>query len=68
MVNLVVVGGDRKKEPKDLEEQAHMKKMYGLIDTYKLNGQFRWISAQKNHVRNGELYHCIAKSRVNFDF
>ncbi|KAK1397593.1 Sucrose synthase [Heracleum sosnowskyi] len=54
------VGGDRRKESKDLEEQAQMKKMYELIDTYKLNGQFRWISAQKNRVRNGELYRCIA--------
>lgn len=32
LVNLVVVGGDRRKESKDLEEQAEMKKMYSLID------------------------------------
>ena len=66
LVNLVVVGGDRRKESKDLEEQAQMKKMYGLIDTYKLNGQFRWISAQKNRVRNGELYRCIADTKGAF--
>jgi len=41
LVNLVVVAGDRRKESKDLEEKAEMKKMYGLIETYKLNGQFR---------------------------
>ncbi|GJU79607.1 sucrose synthase [Tanacetum coccineum] len=29
LVNLVVVGGDRRKESKDLKEQAQMKKMYG---------------------------------------
>ncbi|GFP87706.1 sucrose synthase [Phtheirospermum japonicum] len=55
LVNLVIVGGDRRKESKDLEEQAEMKKMYRLIETYNLNGQFRWISPQMNRVRNGEL-------------
>ncbi|GJX63483.1 sucrose synthase [Tanacetum coccineum] len=33
LVNLVVVGGDRRKESKDLEEQAQMKKMYELKTT-----------------------------------
>ncbi|KAL8150798.1 hypothetical protein V2J09_020606 [Rumex salicifolius] len=60
LVNLVVVAGDRRKESKDTEEKAEMKKMYELIETYKLNGQFRWISAQMNRVRNGELYRYIA--------
>ncbi|KAH6818403.1 sucrose synthase 4 [Perilla frutescens var. frutescens] len=66
LVNLVVVGGDRRKESKDLEEQAEMKKMYDLIETYKLNGQFRWISSQMNRVRNGELYRYIADTRGAF--
>ncbi|KAE8735285.1 Sucrose synthase [Hibiscus syriacus] len=44
LVNLVVVGGDRRKESKDIEEKAEMKKMYELIEKYELNGQFRWIS------------------------
>lgn len=43
LVHLVVVGGDRRKEQKDLEEQAEMNKMY--IDKDNLNGQFRWISS-----------------------
>lgn len=60
LANLVVVGGDRRKESKDLEEQAEMKKMYELIETYNLNGQFRWISSQMDRVRNGELYRYIA--------
>ncbi|CAL0320230.1 unnamed protein product [Lupinus luteus] len=59
LVNLVVVAGDRRKESKDLEEKAETEKMYGLIETYKLNGQFRWISSQMNRVRNGELYRMI---------
>ncbi|KAK2992569.1 hypothetical protein RJ640_009179 [Escallonia rubra] len=66
LVNLVVVGGDRRKESKDLEEQAQMKKMHELIETYKLNGQFRWISSQMNRVRNGELYRYIADTRGAF--
>nr|AYK02551.1 sucrose synthase [Catalpa fargesii] len=66
LANLVVVGGDRRKESKDLEEQAEMKKMYSLIETYKLNGQFRWISSQMNRVRNGELYRYIADTRGAF--
>lgn len=66
LCNLVVVGGDRRKESKDLEEQAEMKKMYELIETYKLNGQFRWISSQMNRIRNGELYRYIADTRGVF--
>ncbi|GFP82132.1 sucrose synthase [Phtheirospermum japonicum] len=66
LVNLVVVGGDRRKESKDLEEQAEMKKMYSLIETYNLNGQFRWISSQMNRVRNGELYRYVADTRGAF--
>ena len=37
LVNLVIVDGD-------FEEKAEMKKMYELIETYSLNGQFKWIS------------------------
>ncbi|XP_043719279.1 sucrose synthase-like [Telopea speciosissima] len=66
LVNLVVVAGDRRKESKDLEEQSEMKKMYDLIETYKLNGQFRWISSQMNTVRNGELYRYIADTKGAF--
>ena len=66
LVNLVVVAGDRRKESKDLEEKAEMKKMYELIETYNLNGQFRWISAQMDRVRNGELYRYIADTKGAF--
>lgn len=66
LANLVVVGGDRRKDSKDLEEQAEMKKMYDLIEKYKLNGQFRWISSQMNRVRNGELYRYICDTKGVF--
>ncbi|OIV89849.1 hypothetical protein TanjilG_27455 [Lupinus angustifolius] len=66
LVNLVVIAGDRRKESKDLEEKAEMKKMYGLVETYKLNDQFRWISSQMNKVRNGELYRVICDIKGAF--
>ncbi|XP_077236474.1 sucrose synthase-like [Tasmannia lanceolata] len=66
LVNLVVVAGDHGKESKDREEQDEMKKMKSLVETYNLNGQFRWISAQMNRVRNGELYRYIADTKGAF--
>ncbi|XVF35192.1 hypothetical protein REPUB_Repub18cG0124200 [Reevesia pubescens] len=66
LVNLVVVGGDRRKESKDLEEKAEMKKMFEHIEKYKLNGQFRWISSQMNRIRNGELYRYICDTKGAF--
>nr|Q41608.1 RecName: Full=Sucrose synthase 1; AltName: Full=Sucrose-UDP glucosyltransferase 1 [Tulipa gesneriana]CAA65639.1 sucrose-synthase 1 [Tulipa gesneriana] len=66
LVNLVVVAGDHGKESKDLEEQAELKKMYKLIEEYKLQGHIRWISAQMNRVRNGELYRYIADTKGAF--
>ncbi|KAG8495494.1 hypothetical protein CXB51_013078 [Gossypium anomalum] len=66
LANLVVVGGDRRKESKDLEEKAEMKKMFELIEKYNLNGQFRWISSQMNRIRNGELYRYICDTKGAF--
>ena len=66
LVNLVIVCGDHGKESKDLEEQAEFKKMHALIKDYNLNGQIRWISAQMNRVRNGELYRYIADTKGAF--
>ncbi|CAL9121737.1 unnamed protein product [Musa acuminata var. zebrina] len=66
LVNLVVVCGDHGKESKDLEEQAEFKKMYSLIEKYNLHGHIRWISAQMNRVRNGELYRYIADTKGAF--
>ncbi|CAL9133379.1 hypothetical protein MUK42_16606 [Musa troglodytarum] len=61
LVNLVVVAGyiDVKKSS-DREEIQEIEKMHELISSYNLSGQFRWISAQTNRARNGELYRYIA--------
>lgn len=67
LVNLVVVAGffDPSKS-KDREEIAEIKKMHMLIEKYQLKGQFRWIAAQNDRHRNGELYRCIADTKGAF--
>ncbi|CAN0885575.1 Sucrose synthase 2 [Linum grandiflorum] len=67
LANLVVVAGyiDVKKS-KDREEMEEIEKMHNLMKTYELSGQFRWITAQTNKARNGELYRYIADTRGAF--
>ncbi|XP_011047767.1 PREDICTED: sucrose synthase 7-like isoform X1 [Populus euphratica] len=67
LVNLVVVAGffDPSKS-NDREEIAEIKKMHALIEKYQLKGQFRWIAAQSDRYRNGELYRCIADTKGAF--
>ncbi|KAM0945218.1 putative sucrose synthase [Dioscorea sansibarensis] len=67
LVNLVVVAGylDPAKS-KDREEISEIKKMHSLIEKYQLRGQFRWIAAQNDRLRNGELYRCIADTKGAF--
>lgn len=67
LVNLVVVGGVIDPEDTgDREERDECVKMHRMIRDYKLQGQMRWIVAQKNRVRNGELYRFIADSKGAF--
>jgi sucrose synthase len=66
LVNLVIVCGDHGNESKDKEEQAEFKKMYSLIEQYSLSGHIRWISAQMNRVRNGELYRYMCDTKGAF--
>ncbi|KHN24168.1 sucrose synthase 5-like [Glycine soja] len=67
MVNLVIVGGffDPLKS-KDREEMAEIRKMHDLVAKYQLKGQFRWIAAQTDRYRNGELYRFIADTKGAF--
>ncbi|CAN1353216.1 Sucrose synthase 2 [Linum perenne] len=67
LVNLVVVAGyiDAEKS-NDREEIEEIKKMHNLMKEYGLNGQFRWITAQTNRARNGELYRYIADTKGAF--
>ncbi|KAG6466561.1 hypothetical protein ZIOFF_075649 [Zingiber officinale] len=67
LVNLVVVAGflDPSKS-KDREEISEIKKMHALISKHQLTGQIRWIAAQSDRVRNGELYRFIADTKGAF--
>lgn len=67
LANLVVVAGyNDVKKSSDREEIAEIEKMHALIRQYNLDGQLRWISAQTNRARNGELYRYIADKRGIF--
>lgn len=66
-VNLVIVGGViDPSHTGDREEAAECEKMHRLIKEYDLRGSFRWIVAQKNRMRNGELYRIIADTKGGF--
>ncbi|ESW24585.1 hypothetical protein PHAVU_004G142800 [Phaseolus vulgaris] len=66
-VNLVIVGGFfNPAKSKDREETEEIKKIHFLMKEYNLKGQFRWIAAQTDRYRNGELYRCIADTKGVF--
>ncbi|DBB12256.1 hypothetical protein WJX82_005134 [Trebouxia sp. C0006] len=61
LVNLVIVGGVVSPEDTtDHEEKEQCIKMHEIINRYNLDGEFRWLVAQKDPVRNGEMYRIIA--------
>ncbi|KAG7553246.1 Sucrose synthase plant/cyanobacteria [Arabidopsis thaliana x Arabidopsis arenosa] len=67
LVNLVVISSSIDvNKSKDREEIAEIEKMHNLVKSYKLDGQFRWITGQTNRARNGELYRYIADTRGAF--
>lgn len=46
-----------------MEEKEQCERLHELIREYKLEGQLRWLVAQKDRVANGELYRYIAGAR-----
>ncbi|CAM6124536.1 unnamed protein product [Calypogeia fissa] len=65
--NLVLVAGDiDPSKSKDREEVKEINYMHDLIKQYDLHHQFRWIQAQRNRVRTGELYRYIADTNGIF--
>lgn len=67
LANLVIVGGViDPSQTVDREEADECRKMHSLIEEHNMHGNFRWIVAQKNRVRNGELYRFIADRRGAF--
>ncbi len=53
-------------EPLRREEKEQCERMHRLIEELHLDGDLRWLVAQKNRVRNGELYRLIADSHGAF--
>ena len=51
-------------QTKDVEEKEQCERMHELIRDYKLEGQLRWLVAQKDRVANGELYRYIAGAHL----
>ncbi|KAK9861013.1 hypothetical protein WJX84_007516 [Apatococcus fuscideae] len=67
LTNLVIVGGVVDPDStNDHEEKAQCKRMHELIEEYKLHGQIRWLVAQKDQVKNGEIYRYVADTRGAF--
>lgn len=67
LVNLVIVGGViDPSQTVDREEQDECRKMHDIIEKHSMHGSMRWIVAQKNRVRNGELYRYICDTRGAF--
>ncbi len=64
LTNLVIVGGVVDvKNSNDTEEKAQCERMHQLIEEHNLHGQIRWLVAQKDQVKNGEIYRYIADTR-----
>ncbi len=67
MTNLVIVGGSIDSgQSGDEEERNQIERMHELFNTYKLEGQVRWLGLRLDKRLSGELYRCIADHRGVF--
>jgi len=67
LANLFIVGGFvEEKLSKDVEEIEQIRKIYKLIEKYKLDGKIRWVEKQSYKNFNGELYRYIADKKGVF--
>ena len=65
--NLLLVGGQlRAGDSKDREEAEQIAAMHAIIAELRLDGSVRWVRAQTNRVKNGELYRMVADTRGAF--
>ncbi|KAI5387138.1 Sucrose synthase 2 [Lathyrus oleraceus] len=65
-IEKLLYGTEQTDEYIDREEIEEIEKMHDLMKQYNLNGEFRWITAQTNRARNGELYRYIADTKGAF--
>ena len=65
--NLFIVGGYVEPERSgDQEEREQIEQMIRLLEEHDLHDQVRWVEAQVDRERNGELYRFVADSRGAF--
>ena len=62
---LVVAGFVDPSESSDAEEQAEIRRMHEIMDTYELDGQMRWVK-HVDRVVGSELYRFVADRRGAF--
>jgi sucrose synthase len=66
MANLIIAAGTiHIEESKDKEEKHEIRKIYDLVNKYKLDGNFRWLPSI-NKMETGEVYRIIADRRGIF--
>ncbi len=66
-VNLLVVAGYVDAErSRDRDEREQIGLMHQLLERHGLHGQVRWLEAQTDRARNGELYRFVADHRGAF--
>jgi sucrose synthase len=67
VANLVFVGGViDPANSGDREEKDQCELVHKLIEEHGLDGDYRWLVAQKDRVKNGELYRYIADNHGCF--
>jgi sucrose synthase len=65
--NLLIIGGFVDESlSNDEEEIIQIRKIYKLIDIYKLEGKIRWVEKQSYKNFNAELYRYIAENKGVF--
>jgi len=63
---LIVAGVTRPHRSQDEDERKQSKRMHTLMEKHQLHGQVRWLDAQVDRERNGELYRLVADRRGAF--
>lgn len=65
--NLILLAGKlRVEDTEDYEEAEEIKKLYGIIEQYDLQGKIRWLGVRLSQSLSGEIYRVIADHRGIF--
>ncbi len=63
---LVIAGSVREEDSNDREEQEQIRRMYQLLDQYRLYDRVRWLGVRLDKDFAGELYRFVADQRGAF--